>query len=61
LGVVSSVRPITSSTCTSLTVRGRPGRGSSTRPSSRSDANRERHLATIPRVIVNRSAISVLL
>ena len=31
-GVVSSVLTITSSTCASVTVRGRPGRGSSVKP-----------------------------
>ena len=46
-GVVSSVRTITSSTCSSLIVRGRPGRGSSSTPSSRRAAKRERHLRTV--------------
>jgi hypothetical protein len=46
-GVDSNVRPITSSTWRSLTVRGRPGRRSSSRPSSRSAANRLRHLRTV--------------
>jgi hypothetical protein len=46
-GVDSNVRTITSSTCASVTVRGRPGRGSSTSPSNRLIANRERHLRTV--------------
>ena len=41
---VSSVLTITSSTCSSVIVRGRPGRGSSISPSSRCSANRARHL-----------------
>jgi hypothetical protein len=59
LGVVSKVLTITSSTRASVTVRGRPGRGSSTRPSSRCAAKRARHLVTIGRVTPSRSAISV--
>ena len=46
-GVVSSVRTITSSTCSSVIVRGRPGRGSSSTPSSRCSAKRERHLRAV--------------
>jgi hypothetical protein len=57
-GVVSRVRTITSSTCSSVIVRGRPVRGSSVRPSSRYSANRLRHLVTIGRVIPSRCAIS---
>ena len=59
-GVLSRVATMTSSTCSSLIVRGRPGRGSSSRPSSRSAAKRERHRAAMPREIPRRSAISVL-
>ena len=59
-GVLSRVRTITSSTWASLIVRGRPGRGSSTRPSSRSAAKRARHLAAMPRVTPSRPAICVL-
>jgi hypothetical protein len=59
LGVDSSVLVITSSTCASVTVRGLPGRGSSTSPSKRSTANRLRHLVTIARTTPTRSAISV--
>jgi hypothetical protein len=61
LGVVSSVRTITCSTCASVTVRGLPGRGSSSRPSKRSAANRERHRAAVPRETESCSAISLLL
>jgi hypothetical protein len=61
VGVVSSVLTITSSTRSSVTARGRPGRGSSTSPSRRCSANRERHLATIDRSTPSRSAISVFL
>jgi hypothetical protein len=47
-GVVANVRVITASTCSSATVRGRPGRGSSSNPSSRSANNRERHFRAVP-------------
>jgi hypothetical protein len=47
VGVVSSVAVITASTCSSDTVRGRPGRGSSSRPSSRVLTNRFRHLRAL--------------
>ena len=40
-GVLSSVLVITASTCSSVIVRGRPGRGSSVSPSSRCSANRD--------------------
>jgi hypothetical protein len=43
----SRVATITRSTWSSAMVRGRPGRGSSARPSSRSRTNRPRHLATV--------------
>ena len=46
-GVVSSVRSITSATCSSVSVRGRPGRGSSDSPSMRSFKKRRRHLPTV--------------
>ena len=58
LGALSRVLVITSSTCASVTVRGRPGRGSSTRPSSRSASNRRRHFATVLRCTPRRSATS---
>jgi hypothetical protein len=58
-GVVSSVLTITSSTCSSVIVRGRPGRGSSVSPSSRCSAKRPRHLVTIGLVTPSRAAISV--
>jgi hypothetical protein len=47
IGVLSRVRVITASTWSSDTVRGRPGRGSSTRPSSRSATNRDRHFRAL--------------
>src|SRR3954469_8779691 len=61
LGVVSSVLTITCSTCSSLIVRGPPGRGSSVSPSSRCARNRARHLPATLRWIPSRSAISVFL
>ncbi len=60
-GLLSSVLVITAATCSSLIVRGRPGRGSSVNPSERCSANRDRHFVTIARLIPNRSAISVFL
>ena len=56
-GAVSRVVVITRSTSASAIVRGRPGRGSSSSPSSRSVANRLRHLPTVSRVIPSSSAI----
>jgi hypothetical protein len=58
-GALSKVLMITSSTCSSVIVRGRPGRGSSTSPSRRCAANRLRHVITIGRVTPSRAAISV--
>jgi uncharacterized protein (DUF3084 family) len=49
VGVVSKVMTSTRSTCSSLIVRGAPGRGSSTSPSSRWATNRARHLITVDR------------
>ena len=46
-GSCSSVAVMTRSTSSSLTVRGRPGRGSSLSPSSRAVRNRDLHLATV--------------
>src|SRR5205807_10275477 len=46
-GVLSSVRTTTCSTCSSVIVRGAPGRGSSYKPSSRSCNKRLRHLPTV--------------
>src|SRR5207248_4998890 len=46
-GVSSSVAVITSSTVSSRIDGGRPGRGSSTRPSRRFSTNRRRHLFTV--------------
>jgi hypothetical protein len=50
---------ITVSTCSSVIVRGAPGRGSSLNPSNRCATNRERHLATVSRATPNSAAISV--
>jgi hypothetical protein len=47
LGVSSRVATTTASTCSSVIVRGAPGRGSSTSPSSRRVTNRDRHLPTV--------------
>jgi hypothetical protein len=49
LGAVSRVLTMTASTWSSLIVRGRPGRGSSSKPSRRSARNRDRHFATVAR------------
>jgi hypothetical protein len=46
-GACSSVAVITFSTCSSVTVRGRPGRGSSLSPSRRAARNRDRHLPAV--------------
>jgi hypothetical protein len=46
-GFVSSVAVTTSSTCASLTVRGAPGRRSSSSPSNRLARNRLRHFPTV--------------
>ena len=46
-GVCSRVAAMTFSTCSSVTVRGRPGRGSSLSPSSRDSRNRDRHLPAV--------------
>jgi hypothetical protein len=58
-GEVSSVLVITRSTSSSLIVRGRPGRGSSSRPSSRYSTNRFRHFRTVPRLSPSRAATSM--
>jgi hypothetical protein len=47
LGAVSSVRITTCSTCSSVILRGAPGRGSSSKPSKRWATNRCRHLPTV--------------
>jgi hypothetical protein len=46
-GSCFKVAVMTFSTCSSVTVRGRPGRGSSLSPSSRPCRNRDRHFATV--------------
>ena len=60
-GVDSRVSTTTCSTCSSPMLRGAPGRGSSTNPSSRSVTNRERHLPTVGRETRSSAATSVLL
>jgi hypothetical protein len=57
-GASSSVLAITCSTCSSLVSRGRPGRGSSVNPSSRSVKNRRRHLETMSRDTPSLAATS---
>jgi hypothetical protein len=60
-GADSSARTTTCSTRSSETVRGRPGRGPSANPSSRSAAKRARHFVTVGRLTPKRCAISALL
>ena len=55
-GGCSSAAVTTCSTFSSLTVRGRPGRGSSVSPSSRDARNRDRHFATVSREIPSSAA-----
>ena len=55
----SSVLVITSSTCSSVIVRGAPGRGSSDKPSSREAWNRDRHLRTVSRDTFSSAATAV--
>ena len=59
-GVCSNVATITCSTCSTEIDGGRPGRSSSTSPSSRRAANRVRHLVTIDVLTCNFSATSLL-
>ncbi len=58
-GIVVSVRLTTSATLSSVTVRGRPDRYSSERPSMRFSANRLRHLPTVCSCTLVRSANSL--
>jgi hypothetical protein len=58
-GVVSSVWVSTRSTSTSVIVRGAPGRGSSSKPSSRVARKRARHFPTVCFVSRNRRASAV--
>jgi len=60
-GMDSSVLVITSSTCASLIDRGAPGRGSSSKPSSRLTRKRSRHLQTVAPVMCNFLAVAPLL
>ena len=57
-GMVSSVAVTTSVILSSPILRGAPGRGSSLSPSIRLVANRTRHVATVTRVVLNRSAMA---
>jgi hypothetical protein len=59
-GCSSSVFTITRSTCSSVIVRGFPGRGSSCNPSKPRRANRPRHLLTVLWLQPSSAAISVL-
>jgi hypothetical protein len=59
-GVASNVLTITSSTCSSVILRGAPGRGSSARPSNRRSRNRLRHLVTVCGQTPNCAATSWL-
>jgi hypothetical protein len=58
-GFCSRVAVITRSTCSSVIVRGAPGRGSSVNPSTRSRTNRDRHLRTVSRDTAKLAATSV--
>jgi hypothetical protein len=58
-GADSRVSVISRSTCSSVTVRGRPGRGSSANPSRRCSAKRDRQVVTVGRDTSSRAAISV--
>ena len=55
-GVRSSVATITASISSSAILRGAPGRGSSTKPSSRRATNRARHLLTVAATIPSFAA-----
>ncbi len=55
----SSVAAITFSTCSSVIVRGRPGRGSSFSPASRDATNRARHLPAVVRDIPSSPVTSL--
>ena len=58
-GGCSSVAVMTRSTCSSVTVRGRPGRGSSVSPSSRASRNRDRHLPAVVREMPSSAATAL--
>lgn len=59
-GLAFRVSTITRSTWASDTVRGRPGRGSSSKPSTRSTRNRDRHVMTVGRDAPTSRATSLL-
>src|SRR5262245_20445450 len=56
----SRVRVTAASTCSSVIVRGAPGRGSSASPSNRRSANRSRHLRTVGTVTRRSAAMAAL-
>jgi hypothetical protein len=57
-GISSRVLTMTASTMSSVTLRGTPGRGSSTSPSRRLATNRARHLPTVASATPNLAATS---
>ena len=59
-GVDSNVATTTSSTCSAVILAGRPGRGSSDRPSNRSSQNRRRHFPTVGVDTPHTTATSLL-
>ncbi|HEY5474459.1 MAG TPA: hypothetical protein VIK32_14880 [Candidatus Limnocylindrales bacterium] len=59
-GVSSSVATTIASTCSTLIEGGRPGRGSSTSPSTRSATNRRRHFPTVASTQFNCAATLLL-
>ena len=59
-GVLSKVATTMSSTWSVLMVAGRPGRGSSLRPSKRCSTNRERHFVTVGAEHPTKVATSLL-
>ena len=60
LGVDSSVATTTSSTCSTVSNGGRPGRGSSLSPSRPNSTNRRRHLPTVAWLTCSRAATDLL-
>jgi hypothetical protein len=60
-GRLSSVRTMTLSTFASSIVRGAPGRGSSSSPSTPPSTKRRRHLPTVCAVTRSRPATALLL
>ena len=60
-GIVSNVAVTTSAIFLSPILRGAPGQGSSSRPSSRRCANRLRYVVTVTRVMPSRSVMATSL